>query len=32
MRTGTVARVELVLGFRQPAKVVIFAELVQEPG
>jgi hypothetical protein len=32
VRTGTVARVELVLGFRQPAKVVIFAELVQEPG
>ena len=32
VRVGTVARVELVLGFRQPAKVVIFAELAQEAG
>ena len=31
IRTGTVSRVELVLGFRAPAKVVIWAELVQEP-
>jgi len=31
VRVGTVVRVELVLAFRQPAKVVIFAELVQEP-
>lgn len=31
VRTGTVERVELVLGFRQPAKVVIFASLTQEP-
>ena len=31
VRRGTVARVELVLGFRQPAKVVIWAELRQEP-
>ena len=30
VRVGTVVRVELVLAFRQPAKVVIFAELVQE--
>lgn len=31
IRVGTVVRVELVLGFRQPAKVVVFAELVREP-
>jgi len=31
VRAGTVVRVELVLGFRQPAKVVVFAELAQEP-
>jgi hypothetical protein len=31
VRTGTVARVELVLGFRQPAKVVIWAELARDP-
>jgi hypothetical protein len=30
VRTGTVERVELVLGFRQPAKVMIFAALVQQ--
>ncbi|MFN8619259.1 MAG: hypothetical protein U0869_00755 [Chloroflexota bacterium] len=31
VRTGTVARVELSLGFRQPAKVLIFAELARDP-
>jgi hypothetical protein len=31
VRVGVVARVELVLGFRQPAKVVIWAELAREP-
>jgi hypothetical protein len=31
VRTGTVERVELVLGFRQPAKVVVFAALTQGP-
>ena len=31
VRVGTVDRVELVLGFRAPAKIVIWAELVQEP-
>lgn len=31
VRSGTVLRVELVLGFRQPAKVVVYAELTQEP-
>lgn len=30
IRVGTVDRVELVLGFRAPARVVIWAELVQE--
>lgn len=31
LRAGVVARVELVLGFRQPAKVVIWAELDRRP-
>ena len=31
VRVGTVERVELVLGFRSPARVVIWAELAQEP-
>jgi hypothetical protein len=31
VRVGTVSRVELVLGFRAPAKVVIWADLAQEP-
>jgi hypothetical protein len=31
VRVGTVDRVELLLGFRAPAKIVIWAELVQEP-
>jgi hypothetical protein len=31
VRSGTVARVELVLGFRAPARVVIWAELEQGP-
>ena len=31
VRRGTVARVELVLGFRQPAKVVVWADLEQAP-
>jgi len=30
IRVGTVVRVELVLGFRQPARVVVFAELARE--
>jgi hypothetical protein len=30
VRRGTVARVELVLGFRVPARVVVWAELRQE--
>jgi hypothetical protein len=31
IRVGTVDRVELVLGFRAPATVVIWATLAQEP-
>lgn len=31
VRVGTVDRVELVLAFRRPATVVIWAELTQEP-
>lgn len=31
VRVGTVDRVELVLGFRAPARVVIWAALEQEP-
>ena len=31
VRVGTVARVELVLGYRQPAKIVVWVELEQEP-
>ena len=31
LRRGTVARVELVLGFRAPARVLIWAELVRDP-
>ena len=31
VRVGTVDRVELVLGFRAPATVVIWAALTQEP-
>ena len=32
VRTGTVARVELVLGFRRPATVVVYAALTQQAG
>lgn len=31
VRRGTVARVELVLEFRRPARVVIWAELARKP-
>jgi hypothetical protein len=31
VRRGTVARVELVLGFRSPAKVLVWAELSRDP-
>ena len=31
VRRGTVAKVELVLEFRAPAKILVWAELAQEP-
>ena len=31
VRRGTVSRVELVLGFRTPARVLIWAELARDP-
>jgi hypothetical protein len=31
VRRGTVGKVELVLGFRAPARVLVWAELTQEP-
>ena len=32
MRRGTVTKVELVLEFRAPARIVVWAELAQEAG
>ena len=31
VRKGVVARVELVLGFRAPARILVWVELVREP-
>jgi hypothetical protein len=31
VRRGTVGKVELVLGFRSPARILVWAELAQEP-
>ena len=31
VRRGPVGKVELVLGFRSPARIVVWAELAQEP-